>query len=89
MADSESKQGWLGAATPFYATWMKVLCVIGIISTTMIEVHSRQLMDGLRLSEPIAGIMSYVSFASVSLLFAGAVLRVMFWANDHWRRRGT
>lgn len=80
--DEPAEREWLGAATPVYSRCMKILAVAAVSSTSVIEVHYRQLLEGVRLSEPVAAFVSYVSFASVSLLLGGAVLRGMFWAID-------
>ena len=81
MDDAAPEKGWLGAATPVYSRLMKILAIVAALSTSIIEIHSRKLLNEVRLWEPVAGFMSYLSFASVSLLVAGAVLRGMFWAN--------
>ncbi len=65
---------------------MKILGVVAVISTSIIEIHSRKLLDEVQLSEPVAGFVSYLSFASVSLLVGGAVLRTMYWANERRRK---
>jgi hypothetical protein len=82
MDDPPAEKKWLGAATPVYLTLMKILGVVAVISTSIIEIHSRKLLDEVQLSEPVAGFVYYLSFASVSLLVGGAVLRTMFWQTS-------
>ena len=64
-----------------YLKWMKILAVLALVLNVVTEVHNRQLTDS-RLPETIASVVSYLAFASVSLLFAGAVGGLMIYLNE-------
>ncbi len=64
---------------------MRFLGVLAVLSTVMNQVHSRKLLTEFQLPTAVADVVSYVSFASVSLLFSVAVGRGMFWALERWR----
>jgi hypothetical protein len=88
MDPTADKQQWLGAATPVYTRWMKILGVAAVVANVVIEIHSRNLSVGVRLSEPVAAFVSYLATATASMFVAGAGVRIGFWVIDRRRRSG-
>jgi hypothetical protein len=59
---------------PTYARWMKLLGVAAVISTAVSEIYERKLVAGFEMPDWLAALVSYISFASVSMLLVGGVL---------------
>ena len=72
--------------TALWSKWMKLFGVVAAFSTIVFEIDQRKLLGKAQLSESVAGLMSYLSFASASMFLMGAVLGAMFWARGRSRR---
>jgi hypothetical protein len=64
---------------------MKCLGIAAVTSTAVSESHYRKLIPGFEMSESMAGLVSYVSVASVSMLLVGGALAAMFWVCERKR----
>jgi hypothetical protein len=73
------------ALWPTHVRWLKFLGSAAVISTAVSEGQDRKLVAGLEMPDWAAGLVSYISFASGSMLLVGGVLAVMLWVNERNR----